>query len=120
MGAWGTGIYEDDVASDVRAEFSDALEVGRGVAEADGPGTTLLTAHRRDERGGAAGGRGRPTQLRPCQRPRGKRNPRPRRRGEKQTLQLAKTSAAYPSLFVTWSQEYETSPAPAPSESCAW
>ncbi len=34
MGAWGAGIFEDDLALDVRASFEDALEAGRSVGEA--------------------------------------------------------------------------------------
>src|SRR4051812_28049419 len=34
MGAWGTDIFEDDVASDVRSTFEDELEGGGSVAHA--------------------------------------------------------------------------------------
>lgn len=34
MGAWGTGLFSDDVACDVRAQFRDQLEEGVSVAAA--------------------------------------------------------------------------------------
>jgi hypothetical protein len=34
MGTWGAGIFDDDVALDVRATFEDALSAGLNVAEA--------------------------------------------------------------------------------------
>lgn len=34
MGSWGTGIFDDDVALDIRGEFEDALAEGMSVEEA--------------------------------------------------------------------------------------
>lgn len=34
MGAWGTGIFEDDVAADVRGEWEDAVGSGSSVSDA--------------------------------------------------------------------------------------
>ena len=34
MGAWGTGIFEDDVAADVRGEWEDAVGSGPSVPDA--------------------------------------------------------------------------------------
>jgi hypothetical protein len=34
MGAWGTGVFEDDVAADVRGEWEDAIESGSSVPDA--------------------------------------------------------------------------------------
>lgn len=34
MGAWGTGIFDDDTVCDVRDDFIDYLEEGRSVEEA--------------------------------------------------------------------------------------
>ncbi|WP_066174657.1 DUF4259 domain-containing protein [Bacillus marinisedimentorum] len=34
MGAWGTGIFEDDTACDVRDQFIDYLEEGKTIQEA--------------------------------------------------------------------------------------
>lgn len=33
MGSWGTDIFDDDVALDIRGEFEDALAEGRSVEE---------------------------------------------------------------------------------------
>lgn len=34
MGAWGTGIFDDDIAMDVKTEFYDAIADGMSVKEA--------------------------------------------------------------------------------------
>ena len=34
MGAWGTAIFDDDLALDVKADFESSLEEGRTVSEA--------------------------------------------------------------------------------------
>jgi hypothetical protein len=34
VGAWGAGIFEDDVAADIRDEWEDAIEGGASAAEA--------------------------------------------------------------------------------------
>jgi len=34
MGAWGPGIFEDDLTSDMQSTFEDELEIGDGVAHA--------------------------------------------------------------------------------------
>lgn len=34
MGTWDTGIFDDDIAMDVRAEFDDAIEEGMTVKRA--------------------------------------------------------------------------------------
>ena len=34
MGTWGTGIFEDDLASDVRAEFEDIVVAGHAPEQA--------------------------------------------------------------------------------------
>lgn len=34
MGAWDTGIFDDDIAMDIKAEFEDAIEEGMTVKKA--------------------------------------------------------------------------------------
>jgi hypothetical protein len=48
MGAWGTGIFEDDVAADVRGAWEDAVASGWSVSDAtatliDGLGADFIS-----------------------------------------------------------------------------
>ncbi len=45
MGAWGPGVFDDDLALDIRATFEDALSEGLSVEEA----TQQILAEHRDE-----------------------------------------------------------------------
>ena len=34
MGTWGTGLFDDDLAADVRTEFEEAVDAGASPANA--------------------------------------------------------------------------------------
>src|SRR3954447_15216828 len=46
MGSWGPGIFSDDLAADVRAEWREAIVAGEETA----PASRALIARHRDER----------------------------------------------------------------------